>query len=290
MKYSQLVLTIILSAAVSFAVGMYAAPRGGAPAQPVKETAYERVIRTNTLRCGYVYWDGGVMHDEKTGKVFGPWVDVTEALGRAAELKIEWTSEIAWSDVGAALKSGKIDALCAGMWTSAAKAKEIAFSTPLAYQALEAFVRTDEHRFDGDIGKINDSGVKTVVIENDNSDFIARQDFPKAQRLSLGSLNGTDPEEMMHVMTGKADVTFTVAGLWRQFGKANPGKIRRLAPDKKLRSFGLAFAVDNDDLRLLQLMNVGAGEVQNSGELDKTLDTANRDWPDMFIKPLKPFP
>ena len=289
MKSFPAILTIIASAALAFGAATYVV-KNQSEQKPAQETAFERVVRSGTLRCGYEYWDGAIMRDEKTGLIYGPWADVTEALTKATGLKVEWTSEIGWGDVGAALKSGKIDAMCAGMWTSAAKAKEMAFTTPLAYQAVEAFVRTDEHRFDDGVGKISDPAVKIVVIDNDNTDFIAQQDFPQAQRVSLSALNGTDSEELMNVMTGKADVAFTVAGLWRQFDKANPDKIRRLAPDVKLRAFGLAFAVDNTDLRLLQVMNTGAQEIVNSGELDKILDKANQDWPDMYIKPLKAFP
>jgi ABC-type amino acid transport substrate-binding protein len=263
MKFSHLLLVVVLSAAMGYAAAQYAVTHNGAtPAKSVKETSYDRVLRTQTLRCGYEYWDGGIMKDEKTGAVYGPWVDIMNAIGAATGLKIEWASQVGWSDVGAALKSGKIDAMCAGMWTSAAKAKEISFSTPLSYQALEAFARADDHRFDGGLDSLNDSGVKLGVIENDNSDFIAEQDFPRAQKDSLGSLNGTDSELMMQVMTGKADATFVAPGLWRQFDKANPDKIRRLAPEKKLRAFGNAIAVDK----------------------------ADQDWPDMFIKPMMPFP
>jgi len=292
MKLAHISLILILSSAIVFAASSYIArePAQVAPSAASKqETSYNRVLRTGTLRCGYEYWDAAIMRNENTGDMYGPWVDIMKALGKATGLKIEWASQVGWSDVGAALKSGKIDAMCAGMWTSATKSKEISFSTPLAYQAIEAFVRDDDHRFDDEIEKLNDPSVKIVVIDNDNSDFIAQEDFPKAQRIALSALNGTDSEELMQVMTSKADVAFTVTGLWQQFNKSNPGKLRRLAPDHKLRSYGLAIAVDNDDARLLQIINSGAQEIQNSGTLDKILDNANFKWPDMYIKPLKPF-
>ena len=102
--------------------------------------------------------------------------------------------------------------------------------------------------------------------------------------MPLSQLNGTDSELMMQVMTGKADVTFTVAVQWQQFNKSNPVKIHRIAPDKKLRTYGLAIAMDNDDPRLLEMINAGVQEIQNSNALGKILDKANEQWPDMFIK------
>ncbi len=284
---STIVISVILSALTAFAITKLSTSDTQLQHQ---ETPYERVIRTGTLRCGYEYWDGAVSRNEKTNQVYGPWVDMMNAIGDATNLKIEWTSQVGWPDVAAALKSNKIDAMCAGMWTSASKTKEIAFTTPLTYQSIETFARADDHRFDGDLNKINNPNIKIVIIDNDNSDFIARQDFPNAQRIALSSLNGTDSEEMMHVLTGKADICFANAGLWQQFNKANPGKIQRLAPNKSLRIFGNANAINNDDPRLLMLLNAGQQEIMNSGQLDKILDKANIDFPDMFIKPLKPFP
>jgi len=303
MKLPALVLVVVISFFTAFITvnrfvpvyldnwGLVSLARpNGPPPSDVHGVSYDHVVRTGVLRCGYQYWDNAVMRDDKTGQVHGAWVDMMEAIGLATGLKIEWPMQVSWSDVGAALKTHKIDAMCAGMWTSAAKAKEINFTSPLAYQAIEAFVRADDHHFDGGLKSLNDEKIKIAVIENDNSDFIARQEFPKAQRIALGQSFATDGDLLLEVMTGKADVTFTVAGLWHQFEKANPHKIRRLSPGTKLRVFGLANAVDSDEPRLLQLLNAGEQEIQNSGMLDKILDAANTDIPDMYIKSSKPFP
>ncbi len=289
MKFRHILLVVFFSLLTAFATTRYMSPTNVGQIA-AKESVYERVLRTGTLRCGYQYSDAAVMRDEKTGEIYGPWVDLMKAIGEATGLKVEWVAQVGWDDVGAALKSQKIDAMCAGMWTSAVKSKEISFTNPLAYQAVEAFVRGDDHRFDANLQTANDPHIKIAVIENDNSDFITHQDFPQAERIALGQMNGTDSDLMMHVMSGKADMTFSVTGLWRQFNKSNPDKIRRAAPDTKLRVFGLALAVDNAEPRLLQVLNAAEQEIQNSGKADKIFDVANQTWPDMFIKPLKPFP
>jgi len=291
MKLSQLLVTLLVSAITAFVIFTTLQPKHGDPLPVIqKETAYQHVVASGILRCGYQYWDGAVMRDNTSGQIHGPWVDIMNAIGAATGLKVEWTAQVGWDEVGAALKAGKIDAMCAGMWTSAIKAKEIAYSTPLAYQALEAFGRADDHRFDAGLETINSDNVTIAVIDNDNSDFIAQQDYPKAKRVALGQMNGTDSDLMMYVSQNKADVTFTVTGLFRQFDKSNPGKLRRLFPDHKLRVFGLANAVNNDEPQLLILLNAASEEIQNSGRLDQILDLANTDYPDMFIKPLKHFP
>jgi polar amino acid transport system substrate-binding protein len=283
---SVIIASVILSVLAAIAISPFLSK---SDPSAHRETSYERVIRTQTLRCGYEYWEGALMKDPATGQISGPWVQIMDAIGHVSGLKIEWAEQVGWGDVGAALKAGKIDAMCAGMWTSADKAKEINFTNPVSYQGIEAMVRADDHRFDGGLDTLNDPNVKIAVIDNDNGDFIAQEDFPKAQRVGLSNLNGTDSEEMMQVMTGKADVTFTVAGLWQQFNKTNSGKIRRLDPPHLLRVYGLSIAIDNDDQRLLNLLNTASQEIINSGQIDKILDQAIHDYPDMYIKPNKPF-
>jgi len=286
MKPLNVVVTAILvSVAVTFAV-MRLSPHS---ALPHKETSFERVLRTGTIRCGYEYWDSGIMQDPASGKLHGTWVDILEEIGKVAALKIEWAEHVGWGDVGAALKSGKIDAMCAGMWQSTEKAKEMAFSLPLAYQSIEAFARADETRFDKDLSRINSEDVNIVVIDADTSDFLAREDFPKAKRTSLSQLNGTDAEQFLALATNKADVTFDTPGLWRQFDKANPGKVRRVAPGHDLRVFGMSVVVDNDDPRFVEMLDVAAQEIVNSGSVDRILAKTDADYPDMYLKTVKPY-
>jgi ABC-type amino acid transport substrate-binding protein len=286
MKITQLILVVILSLATAFATVKFL---GGASETKHQETSYERVIRTGTLRCGYEYWDSGIMQDNKTNQLNGAWVDILNEFGKVAELKIEWTAHVGWGDVGAALKGGKIDAMCAGMWQSANKAKEMAFSVPILYQSIEPFVRADDHRFDGNVDRINSEDVTVAVIDADNSDFIAQTDFPKAKRVALSQLNGTDNDLFMTVGTKKADLTFDTPGLWQQYDKANPGQVRRVAPGHSLRVYGMSIVVDNDDPRLLNLINVGAQEIVNSGAVSRIVQKYDATYPDMYLKMVKPY-
>lgn len=289
---SAFFLGLVLSALIIFATTQFMKPEAPAAVSSApqhRETSYERVIRTGTLRCGYEYWDGGVMRGPSESFMTGAWADITEEVGKATGLKIEWAEQVGWADVGAALKSGKVDAICAGMWQSAIKAKEIAFSIPITFQSIEAFAAANDQRFDNNFGRMNANDVTAAVIDSDNSDFIAQADFPLAKRFALGALSGTDTDLLMSVVTGKADITFTSPGTWRQYSKNNPGKIRRVAPGHDLRVFGQSFATDNDDLRLMQALNVAAQEIINAGTVDRILKKYEIDYPDMYLKNAKPY-
>ncbi|MBV8060917.1 MAG: transporter substrate-binding domain-containing protein [Alphaproteobacteria bacterium] len=284
-------LGLVFCAIIIFATTQFMKP--AAPSAQVTpqhhETSYERVIRTGTLRCGFEYWDGGVMQTPASSQMTGAWADITEEVGKATGLKIEWAQQVGWADVGAALKSGKVDAICAGMWQSAIKAKEITFSLPVTFQSIEAFAAADDQRFDNNLQRVNAADVTAAVIDSDNSDFIAQMDFPLARRFALGSLSGTDTELLMTVATGKANVTFVAPGAWRQFTKNNPGKLRRVAPGQNLRVFGQSFATDNDDHRLMDMLNVAVQEIINAGAVDRILKKYENDYPDMYLKNAKPY-
>ncbi|MGE3769534.1 MAG: transporter substrate-binding domain-containing protein [Bdellovibrionales bacterium] len=255
---------------------------------PAQETAYERVMRTGTLRCGYSLWDGGINEDPNTKQLTGAAYDVANAIGAAANIKIEWAGRVPWGDVVEALKSNKVDAICAGMWTNALKAKQIAFTTPFAYQGVEAFGQVGTARFDNNLPNINATDVKVATIDNDNSDYIAREVFPNAERVALSQLNSSDMDLMMYVGTRKADVTFTAVGLWHLFEKDQPSKVKRIAPGQNLRTFGLSpVVVDNADPRLWLMLDAAAHEVMDSGIVDRILDKYDTRYPDMFLRAAK---
>ena len=94
------------------------------------ESAYERVIKTQTLRCGYIPFVPNMVKDPNTGVLSGLDVELTEALARKMGVKIVWAEEVGWGTVVAGLKAGRFDALCNGAWYNPMEAKEAYFSRP----------------------------------------------------------------------------------------------------------------------------------------------------------------
>ena len=253
-----------------------------------RESALDRVTRTNVLRCGFQYWDGGLVRDEQTGVMKGLIVELTDKIAGIADLKIEWAGPIDWGNVRAELDSGKIDAMCAGMWQAGQKARYMIFSDPFAYQGMEAYVRADETRFDRNFNGLNDAGVKIAVVDNDNGFFVAQNSFAKAKLFSM-PMGATDTDMLMAVMTGKADVTFTAPGIAYQFMQANPGKVKALSPGRYLRVFGNTYVVGAGEFQLAHFLQTVLAEVENSGYVDDLIDRYNKDYPLMFIKKAKPY-
>lgn len=253
-----------------------------------KESAYDRVMRTGTLRCGFNYIDSIISKDDRTGSMTGLAAELTNKIAEVGGLKVEWVGPLDWGNIRVELESGKIDAMCAAMWQSGQKAKYMIFSAPFSYQGLEAYIRADDNRFSGDVRKINDSKMTVVIIDNDNSDFIARTDFPKAKRFPLPQ-TAADADVFLPVVTGKADVAFAVTGLANQFIKHNPGKLKPLADGHYLRIFGNTYVVGANEFQLNHFIETTLAEIENSGYVDELIDRYNKQYPKMFIKKAKSY-
>src|SRR6202012_5680823 len=107
---------------------------GRAPEAVQKESAYQRVMRTQTIRCGYVLWTPFLVKDPNSGKLSGVFYDYTEALAKALHLKIEWDEEMGWADFPSALNEGRVDVMCGGSRPNSSRAREIDFVKPILYQ------------------------------------------------------------------------------------------------------------------------------------------------------------
>ncbi len=232
-----------------------------------QEPAYERVIRTNTLRCGYGFWEPGFSKDLKTGKLTGIFYDFLIAIGQHTGLKIDWVEEVGWGDYPAALNSGRIDAMCFGAWPKATIAKEVLFTEPTYFLPINAYVREGDTRFDHAIDKVNAEDITISVMDSELSSELARTRFLKAKTLSVSQLSPAGTL-LLNVSSGKADITFTDAWTGSAFMTANPGQIRPVSLDRPLRLFGHTIPVARGEHSLVSLLNTATEEIMTSGEFE----------------------
>ena len=62
--------------------------------QESDHSVYDRVQKTNTIRCGYSTWDPLFYIDPKTGEKHGIFHDLMEEAGKRLDIKIVWAEEI----------------------------------------------------------------------------------------------------------------------------------------------------------------------------------------------------
>ncbi|MBI1309290.1 MAG: transporter substrate-binding domain-containing protein [Proteobacteria bacterium] len=232
-----------------------------------KESAYERVMRTGVLRCGYIVWAPYITKDPKTGEISGIWHDFTEEIGKVLNLKIVWAEEVTYGDIAASMQSGRVDAFCGGLWAVGERIRVIDFARPITFQPILPYVRTADHRFDHDLSLINSPQVKVSTIDGEAGELVAQEDFPKAQLASLPQLSPAS-DMFNQVVTGKADVFFANPGSMSTFLANNPGKVRALDV-KPLRIFPEAYAVAYGQGDLREMLDKASRALIYQGIVDK---------------------
>lgn len=289
MKKSYVALAVILSIIGGYIGAMgYSKlyPQGGVAPVSHKETAYERVMRTNTLRCGYVLYGPIVQKDPNTGEFSGIVVDLMNEIGNLLKIKIEWAEEVGWATTVEGLKTGRYDAICAGFWRQSVEAKHVFYTEPFSYSMVGALIRPDDFRFDNRLDLINDPNVKIVSSDGALASAIARRDFPKAQLLEYANL--TDPGQLMEdVVSRKGDIIFVDSATMEQYLKSNPGRLRRL-PGPPLRMFQNTLALPQDDIKLKSLLDTVIIELRDNGGMDRILDKYDPEHK-QFLRIPKPY-
>ncbi|HRK97081.1 MAG TPA: transporter substrate-binding domain-containing protein [Alphaproteobacteria bacterium] len=240
-------------------------------AEGAKESAYDRVIRTGVLRCGYILLPPETIKDMNTGKLSGIAFDLTEEVAKRLGVKVNWIEEVNFSTMTEGLNSNRYDAVCFSLYRYSLGAKFADFSVPLFYSKTGIYVREDDHRFDKDFSLINSEDITIATVDGEMSHFIAQDDFPNAKTLSMPQ--STDLSQMMvSVETKKADVTFLNGIVAKGYMDANLGKIRDISGDAPLRvySHGLMFAKGQYDL--VKTIDLILSEMHDHGAIDKILD------------------
>ena len=270
MKLSQLALVLVLAAAVAFGVVKVTVPNGAAPAAQAKETAFERVMRTNTLRCAYYPYAPVTIKDPTTGKMSGMAIDIMEMIAQKTGIKIEWAEEITFGNWIPALQAGRFDAVCTPLWADMSYARVARFTRPMFYDEAVALVRPDEARLTTDPESLNNPEITVVQQENNMSSTLARVMYPKAKTLVLAA--NTDYGLLMqNVVAKKADVAiWDRVGYWL-YSKTNPGQLKIQEMDKPLKLIPCELPVLQGEHDLWAFLDASIEDLLLSGEMDRIL-------------------
>lgn len=221
-------------------------------AEKEKESVYDRVIRTNVLRCSYIVYSPETIKDPNTGELSGILVETMEALGKQLDITIKWVEEVPFTHMFEGLYSGRHDALCSGLYENPQRAKRVLFSIPSNYGVTYAFSRTDDNRFNETLSLINDPAITIAVIDGEIAQSIASEIFSKAKTLALPQL--ADISMVLEsVSTNKADIAFLQKTSAQNFINNNPGKIKLInaEPVRTYPAPPLVFHPDEIKLKLL---------------------------------------
>lgn len=257
------ILPAFLAALVGAAIGV-ASIRGTATpvSSPISpEPAYDRVMQTNTLNCGIMPWAPYWIVDVNTGAITGMAKDFFDDLAHLAQIKITYTP-ITFGNQSLELKSGRIDAVCNdGPWI-VATAKVLAYTTPYYYTPMYVYVRGDETRFKT-YGDINQPGIKIVSLDGDSSLELADAMFPEAKRYTISVLSDSS-NQIMDVITGKADATVIDSLSAEEWNKNNDKKLKRLI-NIPVASYPGGMSVLPEEVQLRQFLSTAIGNANTTG-------------------------
>lgn len=252
------------------------------------ETAFERVMRTRTIRCAYSPWPPYFMADPNTREMSGINHDIILEIARITDLKIEWNGEVGYGAFPNNLRAGKQDVFCSGVRLSAARAQRVELSTAVAYSPLYPFVRDGDNRFDGNMDLINSSNVTIAVMDGSTIEAIAKSTFPQAKLSSLPEM-AEAAQAFDDVVLKKADVVFAEISYAADYNAHNPvRKLRRVADVPPLRVLPPVFAVGKGEWELRDLLNAAIAELMSDGTIDRIVSKYSQD-PSAILQVTKPY-
>lgn len=246
----KLTLTIIIAVICSVLItGLFAKNQAG---NNSKQTAFDRIMSTNTIRCGYYVFPPVTYRDPNTNKLSGMSVDMMNEIADRSGLKIEWVEEVNFSNWTEGLKNNRFDVACTPMWPEMALARVITFSTPMFYAGLHPLIRANDTKLLNakEYTDFNKPDVRIITQDSNGIDVLTRANFPNATINSVPpTMDG--PTILLEIVNNKADMILLDKNAEYMYNKNNPNtfKLRDDLPPVKLQSFAFAFNVNEYNLK-----------------------------------------
>jgi len=235
------------------------------------ESAFDRIIKSGVIRCGYYVFPPVTYRDPNTDKLSGFSIDMMEEVAKRASLKIEWTEEHSWSGWTESLKAKRFDVACTPMWPDIPTSRAVAYSTSMFYAGIFPVVRKDDPRFKtDDLEQFNKKEVTIAAPEGDALVSLTQAWFPNAT-LSLIPPGMDTGSFGLQLITKKADALLWDDNGLYQFNKNNETKIRAVAHNKPVKIQAFSLAVDRDEMILKDFLDAAIHDLQNDGTMDRLL-------------------
>ncbi|HEY1095676.1 MAG TPA: transporter substrate-binding domain-containing protein [Alphaproteobacteria bacterium] len=286
-KFNIILLVIILSFVVSMASLSIFNSKEKIHHTKQSESAFDRVMRSKTLRCGYVVYAPTIIKDPNTGKMSGIMHDVIEDIAARLEIKVDWVEETTWANYMEGLNK-RYDIVCAAAWAN--NLGEWPHSEtvgPLFYSGINIWVRKTDTRFNNNITAINDSKITIASIDGTIPGRIAATDFPKAKILSLPQ-SGDHSLNLLNVINHKADVTMVENYTGNAFAANNPDSLKNITQNNPVRVYPNVFLVGKGEYKLQSMLQMVFNDMRNNGEVDKIL-SRYEEYPNSFYRVAKPY-
>jgi ABC-type amino acid transport substrate-binding protein len=252
-------LLVILAVALTLVIQNFVWPHHEAN-QSQTETTYERVLRTHTLRVGYINFRPNSIVDPNSHEITGIFPDLLRQIGQVTGLTVEFTEEVGLGNLIEGLETGRYD-ITSGFWVNPERARMTTVSVPVYYSGMSIWARPDSFFSpDNNWASLNTKNVKIGAIDGSTIMHIIHSNFPEAALISYPNLT---PETQLFedLVDKKIDVFFVETSQGLIFLKSNPGKVVNISGDHPFRLYGNALLID-----------AAIAELQGSGVVDALID------------------
>ncbi len=253
------------------------------PGANAPESVYAKVMKTRTLRCGYILFPPAVIKDPNTGEFSGIAVDIMQKIGERLGLKIDWTEEVSFATNVQGLQTGRYDAVCITYWMNPNEGKFVGFSVPFYYSGMVGAQQCEKQKNQADW---NDPAFKIAMVDGSVASRLAAARFPKAQSLTLP--NSADVTQLlMNVATAKADMAFVEPFQIFDWNAKNTDK-KLCADDKPVAVFPNVIALPQGDTAFKSMIDAALTDIINNGEMSDILNKHEK-YPGSFYRLAKPY-
>lgn len=268
MKWSQILLAAVLGCLLSLGAAHLI---GGKESDGAKrETAFERIQRTGTIRCGYYVFPPMTVRDPNTNQLSGFAVDLMNDFASRVGLKVEWTEEFTFASWVSGMQARRFDMACTPMWPDATMRKVVAFSKPMFYAGISPLVRVDDARFRNDLARLNAPDVTFLTQDGNSTDQLTRVLFPKAKIYALAA-NADGAQYYQSILAKKADAVLTDRNALHSYTQTNGNVVRLVAPDKPVKLQTFALAVNREEMPFKDFIDGVIDDMILDGAMDRLL-------------------
>jgi len=284
MKFPHIILVILLSLVTAFTTEKYVASHND-NVGVAKESVYDRVMRTGTLRCGYFIEPPFTFSDPNTGKKSGIAVDLAEKIATELNLKLEWSMETSFASLTEDLILGRYDAVCASLFTLP-RSGRIDYTVPYTYVPVYAFTQTGRTEFDNKLDQLDWSQIAVAGLDGEGATTIARKKIPQAKFVML-SQNDQIANMLTSVVDKKADIAFVMPTVFKEFDATNPNKLQRIASDQPFYVFNVAFGLKPNEPAFKNTLDYMMRNLSANGYLQSLFQKYDPDK--LLFRPTSPY-
>lgn len=228
-------------------------------------SAYERVMATKTLTCGYMTYDPYLTRDMKTNKIGGLVVDYINTTAMRHGLTVDWAVDINVDQIITNLNYGRIDAFCVPTTPDDNWAKMAEFVADIGAWPYYTYVSAKSH-----LTRTELNSARFVLVDGYNASQTTTEHYPKATFVNLPqTVSAAEMYDQLKYNKADAFVNDPISAAF--YARANPGVIKKFS-DEILSAQRMFLMSKKGDAKMAKFLeDTFDADIPENGALLRTL-------------------